>query len=52
MDTRLLVDVAYGADQLGEGFLDLVDREFAVFDKVVVQLVAWRELGRELRSRP
>jgi len=39
VDAGLRVDVAYGADELGEGFLDLVDGELAMLEEVVVQLV-------------
>ena len=41
MDTGLLVDVGYGADQLGKNLLDLIDGERAVFEKIIVEFVTW-----------
>ena len=41
VDTGLLVDVGYGADQLGKNLLDLIDGERAVFEKIIVEFVTW-----------
>lgn len=40
VDTRLLVDIANGTDQLGKGLLDLLDGETAMLEQVIVELVA------------
>ena len=34
------MDIAYGANQLGKGLLDLVDRQFAMLEEVIVEFVA------------
>lgn len=40
MDAMLLVDVCDSSDELSECLLDLVDREFTMPKKVVIQLLA------------
>lgn len=40
MDTRLVVDVRDGADELGKYFLDLGRTEGTVGEEVVVELIA------------
>jgi len=38
------MNVAYCADQLGEGFLDLLDGQFSMLEEVVVELVTCKQL--------
>lgn len=54
VDAVLLVDVGDGANELGEGLLDLVDGELAVAEEVVVEfltcgLVSNKERGAAMR---
>jgi hypothetical protein len=51
MYAGLFMDVAYSADQLREDSLDFIDGEFAMFQKVVVQLVAYPGLALEVVHR-
>lgn len=40
MDTVLLVNVCDGSDELRKGFLDLIDGELAMSQKVVIKFLA------------
>jgi len=40
VDTRLLMYICDGADELGKNLLDFVHRQRAVFEEVVVKLIA------------